>query len=219
MESHKGCIPPYNKGEDKRKPHMTFITETLTPILERIETKMTESYSLQALGMEDMVSSQSILIQFGNRMEFFWNKVMETNGVSLIASTPKTYYKVGAKKGQVRLWQKNDKVGSRQVDLFFTDKNGNKVYCEMKCCLNFDTEKVKASDEKVTKVGEALGADKSYYFCPVLDVISDETQAMVSHTIIGVSDILEMVDAPFTSEELFSYLATTASDIMKSKGL
>ena len=198
---------------------MTFLKTILTPILLTIESKMTESHSLAALGMDDMVSTQSLLIQFGNRMEVFWNKVAEMNGVSLIAPTPKSYYKVGKKKGQVRQWKRNDMVGSRQVDLFFTDKNGNKIYCEMKCCLNFDTEKVKASDEKVTKVGEALGADKSFYFCPVVATVPTETQAMVTHTIIGVSDILEMMDAPFTADELFSYLATDAREIMKSKGL
>lgn len=198
---------------------MTFITETLTPILQTIETKMTESHSLSALGLDDMVSTQSLLIQFGNRMEVFWNKVAENAGVSLITPTPKTYYKRGPKKGEVKTWKRNDLIGGRQVDLFFTNKDGEKVYCEMKCCLNFDTEKVKASDEKVTKVGKALGADKAVYFCPVIDTVPEAVQSMVSHTIIGVSDILEMIDAPFTATELFDYLKTDAQAIMKSKGL
>ena len=69
---------------DKLTPTMNYLNETLLPLIEGITPKQSESYTLDALGLERQ-SSQSILISFGERIEQFWNKVIsDTNSTNLI---------------------------------------------------------------------------------------------------------------------------------------
>ena len=69
---------------DKLTPLMNYLNQTLLPLIEGIKPKQSESYTLDALGLERQ-SSQSILISFGERIEQFWNKVIsDTNSTNLI---------------------------------------------------------------------------------------------------------------------------------------
>ena len=52
-----------------------YLTRTLLPLMVTIQPKNSESYTLDALGLERQ-SSQSILITFGERIEQFWNTVI-----------------------------------------------------------------------------------------------------------------------------------------------
>ena len=52
-----------------------YLTRTLLPLIVTIQPKKSESYTLDALGLERQ-SSQSILITFGERIERFWNTVI-----------------------------------------------------------------------------------------------------------------------------------------------
>ena len=52
-----------------------YLDTHLRPLIESIDVKNSESYTLDALGI-NMVSSQAILIAIGNRFEKFWNKVV-----------------------------------------------------------------------------------------------------------------------------------------------
>ena len=49
----------------------------------------------------------------------------------------------------------------RQIDHFF--KMIQRIYMESKCNLNFDTEKIVASNKKVLELTKALKADKGVY--------------------------------------------------------
>ena len=55
---------------DKLTPTMNYLNETLLPLIEGITPKQSESYTLDALGLERQ-SSQSILISFRERIEQF----------------------------------------------------------------------------------------------------------------------------------------------------
>jgi len=185
---------------------MSYLEETLLPLVLTIEPKNTESFILQALGMGDKNSQQSILIAFGDRIEKFWNQVFSDLKSNLIEETNKV--KVGNR--------------NRQVDHFFTANNGLKVYMESKCNLNFDTEKVRASNEKVAQVAEALGADRGVYFVPVLKVIPQEisdTYRKENCEIYGGEDLLSMINAPFTVKEYFNFLEEVVAPILEEKGL
>ena len=60
----------------------SYLEENLLPLVLSIKPKQTESYILQALGLDDRVSPQSILIAFGERIEQFWNTVISDSLVA-----------------------------------------------------------------------------------------------------------------------------------------
>ena len=113
-----------------------YLDTHLRPLIESIDVKNSESYTLDALGI-NMVSSQAILIAIGNRFEKFWNKVV-TDSTATKNELPFNY---GTDKIKV-----NGK--NRQVDHFFTVGRRN-IYLESKCNLTFDTEKKPESNEKI----------------------------------------------------------------------
>jgi hypothetical protein len=93
---------------------------------------------------------------------------------------------------------------------------------ESKCNLNFDTEKVRASNEKVGQVAEALSADRGVYFVPVLSNIPQdisETYRKENCEIYGVEDLLSMINAPFTVKEYFDFMKEVVAPILEEKGL
>ena len=185
---------------------MSYLEETLLPLVLTIEPKNTESFILQALGMGDKNSQQSILIAFGDRIEKFWNQVFSDLECNLIEESNKV--KVGNR--------------NRQIDHYFTNNEGVKVYMESKCNLNFDTEKVRASNEKVGQVAEALSADRGVYFVPVLSNIPQdirETYRKENCEIYGVEDLLSMINAPFTVKEYFDFMQEVVAPILEEKGL
>ena len=130
---------------DKLTPTMNYLNETLLPLIEGIKPRQSESYTLAALGLERQ-SSQSILIAFGERIEQFWNKVIsDSQSTNLIEDN--------------NLIEVNGKM--RQIDHnFVSEVDGVNYYLESKCNLNFDSEKVKASNKKINEVKNALGADE-----------------------------------------------------------
>ena len=122
---------------DKLTPTMNYLNETLLPLIEGIKPRQSESYTLAALGVERQ-SSQSILIAFGERIEQFWNKVIsDSQSTNLIEDN--------------NLIEVNGKM--RQIDHnFVSEVDGVNYYLESKCNLNFDSEKVKASNKKINEV-------------------------------------------------------------------
>ena len=103
---------------------MNYLEAKLLPLIEGIKPKQSESYTLNALGLERQ-SSQSILIAFGERIEQFWNTVISGSfSENLIEKT--------------NLTSVNGKV--RQIDHNFISQNDNvNYYLESKCNLNFDS--------------------------------------------------------------------------------
>ena len=126
---------------DKLTPIMNYLNETLLPLIEGITPKQSESYTLDALGLERQ-SSQSILISFGERIEQFWNKVIsDSESANLIEDN--------------NLIEVNGKM--RQIDHnFVSEVDGVNYYLESKCNLNFDSEKIKASNKKINEVRLSL---------------------------------------------------------------
>ena len=186
---------------------MNYLEAKLLPLIEGIKPKQSESYTLSALGLERQ-SSQSILIAFGERIEQFWNTVISGSySENLIEKT--------------NLTSVNGKV--RQIDHNFISQNDNiNYYLESKCNLNFDSEEIKASNKKINEVKTALNADVGAYFVPVLAEIPQKEVTKYNNKgleVFGVNWLLTKIDAPFTSEEYFSFMRETVAPILEKKGL
>lgn len=203
---------------------------------------MTQSFILDLLGESDRISVQSILIAAGDRFEEFWNKVIsDCAEKNLIADTEidQGVYKKsgkGFKKGdpkpkkkkknntiQVGMKMKKGKKvpDIRQIDHFFK-MMGLRIYMESKCNLNFDTEKIVASNKKVLELTKALKADKGVYFVPVLIDIPEKVRSVYSKEgidIWGVSDILNLFDVPFTTQEFVDFMRSEVHPVLLEKGL
>ena len=168
------------------------------------------------------LSLQSFRIQAGNKLETGWNSVVSDQGINFIEDEVVIVgkYKSGPKKGQdkIDIVKTNKvKVGKkyRQVDHYFGVRKKvdgvwkvYRMYFESKCNLEFDSEKFPASNAKVKQVAEALGADESAYFIPVLATIPDDLQAHSPDIkIYGVKDMIDtFTNPPFTVEEYFDGL-------------
>ena len=186
---------------------MNYLEAKLLPLIEGIKPKQSESYTLNALGLERQ-SSQSILIAFGERIEQFWNTVISGSfSDNLIEKT--------------NLTSVNGKV--RQIDHNFISQNDNvNYYLESKCNLNFDSEKIKASNKKINEVKTALNADVGAYFVPVLAEIPQKEVTKYNNKgldVFGVNWLLTKIDAPFTSEEYFNFMRETVAPLLEKKGL
>jgi len=188
---------------------MSYLEDNLLPLMLSIDPTKVESYIDHCLGWQPENSIQSIRIQFGNKIEEFWNKVISDakNAVNLIKEN--NMIKVGKDE--------------RQLDHLFTYTVGEsvyKLYLESKCNLNFDSEKDKASNAKIKAVLATVEDATGGYFCPVVDVVPQKWQvkyAKKNMNIIGVSDMMKMIDCPFTSEEYFTFLKEVVGPILMEK--
>ena len=186
---------------------MDYLNETLLPLIESITPRQSESYTLSALNLSRQ-SSQSILISFGERIEQFWNKVIsDSDSLNLIEDN--------------NLIEVNGKT--RQIDHnFVSEEDGVNYYLESKCNLNFDSEKVKASNKKINEVKNALGADEGAYFVPVVKDIPQKELTKYNNkglNVYGVNWLLNQINAPFSENEYFTYLETTIAPLLEEKGL
>lgn len=148
----------------------------LEDLLGSITPKPPTSRLLKYAGINK--SQQSVTIQAGIRLEQFWNRTTATL---------------------------DDSATNRQVDFFF-EKNDVKYYYEMKCNTNLDSEKLKASNQKIKKVSEELGADVSGYFNPTSP--EDYYEPKVKHNVVGVKNMIKLLNTPFTAEEYENVLST-----------
>lgn len=187
---------------------MTAYLETnLLPLVLSIEPKQTESHILEALGLADRVSPQSILIAFGERIERFWNQVIsDSNANNLIEES--------------NLLDVNGR--QRQIDHLF-EIDGQNYYLESKCNLNFDSEKIRASNDKVNAIADTIGGNiTAAYFVPVVATVSNSEQTKYANkgmNVWGVDDMLAHINAPFTSAEYFTFLREVVAPILEEKGL
>ena len=184
-----------------------YLTRTLLPLMVTIQPKNSESYTLDALGLERQ-SSQSILITFGERIEQFWNKVIsDSESVNLIE-----------KNNLIEV-----KGKQRQIDHSFKCYLDSVLYyLESKCNLNFDSEKIKASNKKIDEVKDALNADVGAYFVPVVSEIAKKDLTKYNNKgvqVFGVKWMLSKIDAQFTEKEYFEFLREVVAPILEEKGL
>ena len=184
---------------------MNYLNQTLLPLIESIKPKKSESYILEALNL-DRYSAHGIQITFGERIEQFWNKVIsDSQATNLIENS--NLVEVEGK--------------TRQIDHNFKVGNVN-YYLESKCNLNFDSEKVKASNKKINEVKNALGADEGAYFVPVVRDIPQKELTKYNNkglNVYGVNWLLNQINAPFSENEYFTFLETTIAPLLEEKGL
>jgi len=97
------------------------------------------------LGYGKIGSIQSFLISAGNKLEEFWNKVINDSVIATnLISDDDTIIVEGEST-------KTGKKKKRQIDGCF--KVGDKFYYrEFKCNLNFDSEKKPASETKIKQI-------------------------------------------------------------------
>ena len=186
-------------------PGIDYLNNNLRPLIESIKGKPSKSYILEACGLE-RCSRHGIQITVGTRLEEFWNKVIsDSSAINLIEDN--NYVEV---KGE-----------PRQIDHLFQWKK-YKYYLESKCCLDFDSEKVKASNKKILEIKEAVGAVEAGYFIPVVSTIDQKYVTKYNKQglqVYGVKWLLSKIDAPFTEEEFFTYMKEVIAPILEKKGL
>ena len=201
-----------------RSPGTEYLKTNLLPLIDGIVPKTTSSDILSACGLGDTISSQSILISFGTRLEKFWNKAI-TDSRDVQNCLP---FKNGTDK--ILVANKN-----RQVDHFFSinDHELNKfIYLESKCNLDFDTEKKPESNDKIkavrTELGETFqnGVQCGYYVPVLREIPLKVKQHYLKHDVpvYGVEDMFRWLnDVPFTIDEYFNFFQNTIGPIIKSK--
>jgi hypothetical protein len=141
----------------------------LEDILSSMKINPTTSRILKYAGIT--ASQQSLSIQVGIALEKFWKQAVP----QLDASNTE-----------------------RQVDFFFKRK-GQKHYYEIKTNTDLDSEKSKASNDKVERVAKALGADISGYFNPASR--EDYYCPRTKKDILGVKSMILLLELCFTVEE------------------
>ena len=89
--------------------------------------------------------------------------------------------------------------------------------------MNFDSEKVRASNDKVNAIADTIGGNISAaYFVPVVATVSNTEKNKYGNkgmNVWGVDDMLAIINAPFTSEEYFTFLREIVAPILEEKGL
>ena len=182
-----------------------YLEAKLLPLIESIQPKTTESFILEACGLDKRPSTQSVSITVGARLEKFWNTVFSDM------------------ENTTNMIEESDRVDvngrTRQIDHFFTIPDlmyASHMYLESKCNVNFDTEKVKASNEKIHDIANALEKKhdiinvQSGYFVPVKRDIPIEISREYTNLgicIFGVSDLYRWFndELPFTIDEYFDF--------------
>jgi hypothetical protein len=187
---------------------MYYLEENLLPLIFSIKPKKTESYILQSLGLDDRVSSQSILIAFGERIEQFWNTVISDSLVAQNLIENSNLIDVNGRTRQI------DHLMKISAIIF---------YLESKCNLNFDSEKIRASNDKINDITSVLGVNvKSGYFVPVVAEINKSEKTRYNNKgmeVYGVNWMVNTIQAPFTSEEYFTFLRQVVAPILEEMGL
>ncbi len=151
-----------------------YLEKNLLPLVKNIQPTVTKSYILQAVGLDNRPSLSSINIQFGNKIEIFWNKVIsDSNAKNLI------------EENNLIIINKNKK----QQDHFFCVED-KYFYLESKCNLNLDSEKSKASNQKIKDITNKhkVKIDNliSGYFVPVKSIISTSERKKYPHQKISL---------------------------------
>ena len=199
-------------------PGTEYLKRNLLPLIDGIKPKTTDSWIAEICGCDDIVSTQSIFISMGGRIEKFWNKVI-TDSRDVQNCLP---FDNGTDKVMVN-------TKNRQVDHFFTinDHEYNKhIYLESKCNLTFDTEKKPESNEKIdavtSQLEENVGSEvQSGYYVPVKREIPLKVkQHYLKHgvPVYGVEDMFRWLnDVPFTIEEYFAFWKTTIGPNVRAK--
>jgi hypothetical protein len=186
-----------------------YLEANLLPLVLSIKPKKNHSYLVEGFLGLDRVSQQSIVISLGNHLETFWNKVVSDSKRVKNVIELNNMVNVGGKL--------------RQVDHCFENmEEVYRVYLESKCNLNFDSEKSKASNKKLNEVKEALDADHAAYFVPCVAEIRKSDLVKYNNKgiqVYGVNWLLSKVDAPFTSEEYFTFAREVITPILVEMGL
>jgi hypothetical protein len=185
-----------------------YLDRNLLPLIFSINPADNDSDIIQCLGGDDdIVSQQSLVIKFGIKMEDFGNIVISDVTKNLLEDN--NYVIIDGKK--------------RQVDHLFVTKGGVVCYCEAKCSFKFDSEKIKASNEKVKLLAETFGnIMPPIYFTPVRrvprrsDILKFQKEGIMAG---GMEWLSEQIDLPFSLDEYFNYLKDVCGPIMEEKGL
>ena len=158
--------------------------EKLISLAKTVKINPTKSLLLQAL---ELPSSQSIVIQMGNRLELFWVYVIQSMKAEIDTSK-----------------------STRQIDLAWKDTQGNNYYAESKCNWDLDTDKMPATLRKIDEQANLLDAS-GICFCPV----TDKDIVVRSQKIRGVNWILNTLGiTTFTSDDYFSWLRTDVRKVI-----
>ena len=191
-----------------------YLEANLLPLIESIKPKTTDSFLLKACGLDGRPSTQSVSITIGTRLEKFWNKVF--------SDSPHCTNHI----------EHSDRVDvngrTRQIDHYFCVSDlcdDNHFLLESKCYVNFDTEKIRASNEKIQQITETLSNRddrevQSGYFVPVLRNIPTNIAREYEALGVGVFDVEDVISwmgidgCPFTPDEYFAFFKERLAPII-----
>lgn len=187
---------------------MSYLETHLLPLILSIKPKKTDSDILRSLGLNNRISSHSILIAFGERLEKFWNGVISDSLIAQNLIENNNMISVNGRQRQI------DHL-MRIVDEIF--------YLESKCNLNFDSEKIRASNDKINDIALTIGSNvTSAYFVPVVNEVSKYQKTKYNNKgmeVYGVNWMIDKVQPSFTSEEYFTFLREVVGVILEEMGL
>ena len=191
-----------------------YLEANLLPLIESIKPKTPDSFLLKACGLDGRPSTQSVSITIGTRLEKFWNKVF--------SDSPHCTNHI----------EHSDRVDvngrTRQIDHYFSVPDlgaDTHLYLESKCNVNFDTEKIRASNEKIQQITETLSNRddrevQSGYFVPVLRNIPTNIAREYEALGVGVFDVEDVISwmgidgCPFTPDEYFDFFKERLAPII-----
>jgi len=186
-----------------------YLEKNLLPLMQNIKVKKSDSLILGCLDIQK-VSINSFHIQFGIRLEKFWNKVISDSLATNLIE----------KNNIIKI-----KGKSKQQDHFFTINN-EYYYLESKCNLTLDSEKTKTSNKKVKDISEkhrsVYNNVTSGYFIPTTSVVDPKTSKKYHKdgiNVFGVKWLISIIGAPFTDDEYESFLKNEVSSFVQEKGL
>ena len=187
-----------------------YLEQNLMSLIEKMKMVNSDSYILESLGIFDKPSLQSINIQFGIKIETFWNKVIsDSNATNLIENN--NLIKIGD--------------NNKQQDHFFSVEE-KYYYLESKCNLNLDSEKIKASNQKIKEIqnkhSDKLDNIVVGYFVPVKPIIPNDIIKKYKKSninVYGVNWLFSVINIPFSQEEYFLFLKNEVRNKLIEKGL
>ena len=187
---------------------MDYFERNLLPLILAIKpSKKKKSNIRTVLGLPSD-PTQSVLIKVGTGLEKFWNTAASDSPIVK------------------NLIEESDLIivdgRERQMDYFF------KVLCETwylegKCSLELDSEKMRASNQKIEDIALTIGGDVKYgYFLPASPEPTKKEKKKcekMGMEVYGVNWMVDKIKPPFTSEDYFEFLLDVVGPIVVEKCL
>ena len=155
--------------------------------------------------MRDLLNNnkldQSQSIRFGKIFENFIKSLIKSKGYELVNEQLVDVYGAGSKTNK----------GKKDLDICFV-KDDNIFYFESKLNLNLDSEKSKATDDKISEITDYLITENKgvSVFSGLITCWWEKEKGMSITTktnLLFMKDFLELLDIKYTKEEYYDMMS------------